>query len=126
MKRLWCAWRAMLALPRSEAAAEPFFDAGPEGATHHEDGAVLQPHFEIAMAVGDQLVNAIEAHDGRAMDADEVLRIEARAEPRDGVAHEILAAAAVQRDVVVGGADPIDVGEVDDTDAVFGTNRDSR
>src|SRR5688500_5739774 len=59
------------------------------------------------------------------MNAYELIGIETLLERRQRVANEVLVAADVQRDVVVGGADPIDVTKIDHLDATLAADRDA-
>ena len=71
------------------------------------------------MQVGHELGDTIDADDRRSMHAKELRRIQLPFDRGDGVAHQVLARAGVNGDVVVGGAQPVHLREIDHLDPAF-------
>ena len=64
-----------------------------------------------------ELLNAVDVHDRRPMDADELGVIELRFHVRHGPAHEMCLSTDVNPDVVAGRLAPVDVARADEIDA---------
>ena len=75
---------------------------------------------------GTQLRDAIDADDGRSVHARELRRIQPLLDRGDGVAHEILARAGVNGEVVVGRAQPVHVFQIDHLDPAVAAHGNAR
>jgi hypothetical protein len=69
---------------------------------------------------GLQLADALQVHDGRAVDAHEPGRVELPLQRRQRLAQQVVLLADVQADVVARGLDPVDVLDADEVDAPAG------
>src|SRR5205085_10738051 len=74
---------------------------------------------------GLDLLDALDVHEGEAMDAEETVRVELRLEPRHRLADEVLLAPAVEPQVVARRLHPVDLVDLDEHEAAAGLDEEA-
>src|SRR6185437_11539803 len=85
-----------------------------------ESRVVVQKNSVVTVLIGPQAADAIEVNDGRPVDATEQRRVEVPLEIRQAATEQMRACAEVQRRIIVGSFDPVDLGERDKSDLARG------
>jgi hypothetical protein len=90
-----------------------------------ESRAVAQHHLVIAAARDQQLLDALDVDDARAVDTEEALRPDLLDQSGHGLAHQVDLFAGIDAHVVALGLDPVDRLDVDERHAAAGLHEQS-
>ena len=113
----------MAPTPGSEVACtEPGLERVAVPAAEGQTRAVPEQQHVLAVERRPQLLHAVDIDDRRAMDADELVRVELRLEPAHRLAREMRLRTDVQRHVVSRRLAPVDVGDAHEIHAAAGSN----
>src|SRR5688500_984500 len=94
-------------------------------AARRETGTALENDHVIALEQRLELADLVDTNDGRAMDADEVRRIQLRFQRSHRFAQQVFLATRMQAHVIRRGFDPVDFIDAQNDDATTGTHNEA-
>src|SRR5271168_5343715 len=110
---------------RLEKAPEGFLQLFAVAAAQRELGAVSEADLIVAVKKRREFGDAIQIHDRRAMNAEELSRVEALFNRSHCAAQQMRLAAHVQADIIIGSFDPIDFLDAQKQNPATGANHEA-